>query len=72
MKKFVNKSTKLIYSKTFWINLLMALLVIIPNAVELPEYTLSPETTSFIILMVNIVLRWLTNKPLEEKKWRKK
>ena len=67
MKNFLNKLGKLIYSKTFWINLLMAFLVIAPRIAELPQYSLAPETTSFVIFLVNIVLRWITKKPLEEK-----
>lgn len=67
MKNFLTKLTKLIYSKTFWINFLMAFLVIVPRMAELPQFTLSAEMTSFVLFIVNIILRWITNEPLEEK-----
>lgn len=65
--KFWNKLKKIFKSKTVWINGLMALGILIPRWAELPSCTLSPETTSFIVLIVNVALRMITNKPLEEK-----
>ena len=67
MKSFLIKATKLLYSKTFWINFLMMLLIILPRMAELSWMILSAENTSFILFIVNIVLRWITKKPLEEK-----
>ena len=67
MKTFLAKLWKLVYSKTAWVNLLMAVIVIIPRMADLPQYTLSTEITSFILFIVNLILRWITNKPLEDK-----
>ena len=67
MKTFLAKLSKLVYSKTAWVNLLMAAAIIIPRLMELPQLTLSPEITSFILFLVNLVLRFITNKPLEDK-----
>jgi len=64
---FLNKIGKLLKTKTFWVNFLMAALVIIPRMAELTWMMLSAEMTSFIILIVNTILRWITKKPLEEK-----
>lgn len=54
-------------TKTFWVNALMFTLILMPRLAELPKYTLSPETTSFIVFVVNAILRWVTKKPLEER-----
>ena len=67
MKNFLAKLSKLVYSRTAWVNLLMLAAIIIPRLMELPQLTLSPEITSFILFLVNLVLRFITNKPLEDK-----
>jgi len=65
--EFLNKVGKLLKTKTFWVNALMFTLILMPRLAELPKYTLSPETTSFIVFVVNAILRWVTKKPLEER-----
>lgn len=67
MKPFLAKLSKLVYSKTAWVNLIMAAAIIVPRILELPQITLSPEITSLVIFVVNLALRWVTNKPLEDK-----
>lgn len=67
MKKFWTKLAKLVFSKTAWVNLFMFLAIIIPRLVESPAWTLSAETTSTIVLTVNLILRYITKKPLEDK-----
>ncbi|MGR3177022.1 MAG: hypothetical protein ACUZ8E_03070 [Candidatus Anammoxibacter sp.] len=67
MKTFLAKLSKLVYSKTFWVNFLMAAGIMIPHLAQAPNWQLSPELTSSIVLFVNIILRFITNKPLEDK-----
>lgn len=61
------KFLKLFKTKTFWVNLIMALIVIIPRVAEWPRLTMDPEMTALILFILNVILRWVTNKPLEER-----
>lgn len=47
-------------SKTFWINLLMMLALILPEAFDLEILKVSKEISAFIIFIVNVVLRFIT------------
>lgn len=53
----------LLKSKTFWVNLLSIIVLVLGelNGKEITQYTV------YAIAISNIVLRFLTNKPLNEK-----
>lgn len=50
-------------SKTFWINLLMALVVIIPELVDL-GFNIPAKWSGLAIIVINIILRLITNQPI--------
>lgn len=52
----------LLTSKTFWVNLL-ALIAIILNHLY-PTLVLTPETTGYILIGINFVLRLITKEPV--------
>lgn len=54
-------------SKTFWINLLMAIAVIIPELVDL-GFNIPAKWSGLAIVVVNLILRLLTNQPVTLKK----
>lgn len=54
MKKSIFKS------KTFWINVLMMLAVVLPDLFNLEAVKVSPEISAFVILVVNVILRFMT------------
>lgn len=52
-------------SKTFWINLLMAAAVIVPELANIEALKIPPATTASIVSVVNIVLRLITKEAVE-------
>jgi hypothetical protein len=54
--------TKFWASKTFWVNLLVAIALFVSNQYGV---TLSAETTGLALVGINFVLRAITNDPLE-------
>jgi hypothetical protein len=55
----MNQNVKPIYfSKTFWVNLIMAMSVMIPE--QYKPMAMSPEVHAFIFLIVNTVLRLIS------------
>ncbi|KKP64361.1 MAG: hypothetical protein UR61_C0047G0003 [candidate division WS6 bacterium GW2011_GWE1_34_7] len=50
-------------SKTFWVNVLMAILVFLPELVNI-GFTLDAKIVALIMLIVNIILRFITNTPV--------
>jgi len=65
------KNSKSIFSsKTFWINLLMALAVIIPELVDL-GFNIPAKWSGLAIVVVNLILRLMTTTaitPIKKKK----
>lgn len=59
----MNTLKGLLKSKTFWVNFLSVIMLVLGelNGKEITQYTV------YAIAIVNIVLRFLTNKPLNEK-----
>lgn len=53
-------------SKTLWINLLMALALILPEFFNLEILKISKELSAFIIFIVNVVLRFITTGGIEK------
>jgi hypothetical protein len=56
-------SKSILNSKTFWINLLMALAVIIPELIDL-GFNIPAKWSGLAIVVVNLILRLLTTQPI--------
>jgi hypothetical protein len=54
--------TKFWASKTFWINLLAAVALFVSSQFGV---TLTGETTGLALVVINMILRAMTNEPLE-------
>jgi hypothetical protein len=54
--------TKVWLSKTFWVNILAAVALFVSSQYGV---TLSAETTGFVLIGINMILRAITNEPLE-------
>ena len=50
-------------SKTFWINILMAILTFIPSLVDL-GFEIPAKYVGLTMLIVNIILRFITKTPI--------
>jgi len=57
MKKSIFKS------KTLWINVLMALAIIIPEAANLESLKIDREIAALAVLVINTILRFATSAP---------
>lgn len=57
------ETKSILKSKTFWINLLMALAVIIPELVDL-GFNIPAKWSGLAIVVVNLILRLMTSQPI--------
>jgi len=57
------ETKSILKSKTFWINLLMALAVIIPELVDL-GFNIPAKWSGLAIVVVNLILRLMTTQPI--------
>lgn len=57
------ETKSILKSKTFWINLLMALAVIIPELVDL-GFNIPAKWSGLAIVVVNLILRLLTTQAI--------
>jgi hypothetical protein len=64
MKNFWFKLRGLLKSKTFWTNLITGILVFIDQT---QFHFLDAKETAGVILILNMILRWLTTGSLESK-----
>ena len=66
----MKNSKSILNSKTFWINLLMALAVVIPELVDL-GFNIPAQWSGLAIVVVNLILRLMTTTaitPIKKKK----
>lgn len=61
------ETKSILNSKTFWINLLMAVAVILPELVDL-GFNIPAKWSGLAIVVVNLILRLLTTTPVHIKK----
>ena len=54
------KKKSIFKSKTFWVNILMAAAVILPEVANMESFKVNPEITALVILVVNVILRAIT------------
>lgn len=54
------KTKSILISKTFWINILLAIIAIVPEVTNLPNLQIPKEWMAFIVVIANIILRMIT------------
>jgi len=54
------KTKSIFASKTFWVNILLAAIAIVPEVANLPNLQISKEWLAFIVVVANIILRMVT------------
>lgn len=64
MKKFFQKIVGTLKSKTFWVNVIGGALQIVN---KLQGEIIPVETAIVIQVCLNVVVRWITGEPLEDK-----
>jgi len=52
-------------SKTFWINLLMAAVVIVPELANIESLQIPKEAAASVVVVVNTILRLITKEPVK-------
>lgn len=52
-------------SKTFWINLLMAAVVIVPELANIESLQIPKEASASVVVVVNTILRLITKEPVK-------
>lgn len=62
MKKSIFKS------KTLWVNLLLCLATVLPDFFNLESIKIPKDVAAFVILIVNVVLRFMTKDALTVKR----
>lgn len=53
------KTKSILRSKTFWVNLILAIVGIVPEVANLP-LRISPEWLGFIVVVANVILRLIS------------
>lgn len=51
-------------SKTFWVNFLMMLALVLPEVLKLESFTIPKDIMGLIIFIVNVALRFMTKGPV--------
>lgn len=57
------KTKSIFISKTFWVNILLLVIAVVPGLMDMPELQLSKEWLGIIVLVANTIMRLITKTP---------